>query len=64
MTGATIFTVSRTLSNWEQRGLIDSGRQRIVLREPDALRAVAEAAPDEDNRAARQAVTAGATKHN
>jgi len=52
MTGATIFTVSRTLSNWEQRGLIDSGRQRIVLREPDALRALAETTPDEDKRAA------------
>ncbi len=51
MTGATIFTVSRTLSNWEQRGLIDSGRQRIMLREPDALRALAEAIPDEDKRA-------------
>jgi CRP/FNR family transcriptional regulator, nitrogen oxide reductase regulator len=51
MTGATIFTVSRTLSNWEQRGLIDSGRQRIVLSEPDALRALAETIPDEDKRA-------------
>lgn len=51
MTGATIFTVSRTLSNWEQRGLIDSGRQRIVLREPDVLRALAETVPGEDKRA-------------
>jgi CRP-like cAMP-binding protein len=51
MTGATIFTVSRTLSNWEQRGLIDSGRQRIVLREPVVLRALAETVPGEDKRA-------------
>ncbi len=52
MTGATIFTVSRTLSTWEQRGLIDSSRQRIVLREPDALQALAETVPGQDKRAA------------
>jgi CRP-like cAMP-binding protein len=48
MTGATVFTVSRTLSTWEQRGLIESSRQRIVLREPEALRALADAAPGDD----------------
>ncbi len=42
MTGATIFTVSRTLSNWEQRGWIDGSRQRILLRDTAALRSVAE----------------------
>jgi len=52
MTGATIFTVSRTLSNWEQRGLIDSSRQRIVLRQPQTLRVLAETVPDENKRAA------------
>lgn len=48
MTGATVFTVSRTLSTWEQRGLIESSRQRIVLREPETLRALAEALPADD----------------
>lgn len=48
MTGATVFTVSRTLSTWEQRGLIESSRQRIVLREPEALRALADAFPGDD----------------
>ena len=48
MTGATVFTVSRTLSTWEQRGLIESSRQRIVLREPETLRALADAAPGDD----------------
>lgn len=43
MTGATVFTVSRTLSAWEARGLIESTRQRIVLREPQTLRALADA---------------------
>jgi CRP-like cAMP-binding protein len=31
MIGATLFTVSRTLKAWETRGLIHSGRGRIVL---------------------------------
>ncbi len=48
MTGATVFTVSCTLSTWEQRGLIESSRQRIVLREPETLRALADAAPGDD----------------
>ena len=42
MTGTTLHTVSRTLSGWEQRGLIESGRQRIVLREPHKLFVLAE----------------------
>jgi CRP/FNR family transcriptional regulator, nitrogen oxide reductase regulator len=42
MTGTTLHTVSRTLSGWEQRGLIESGRQRIVLREPHKLMVLAE----------------------
>jgi CRP/FNR family transcriptional regulator, nitrogen oxide reductase regulator len=42
MTGTTLHTVSRTLSGWEQRGLIESGRQRIVLREPHKLFLLAE----------------------
>ena len=37
MTGTTLHTVSRILSGWEQRGLVESGRQRIVLREPHKL---------------------------
>ena len=37
MTGTTLHTVSRTLSGWEAKGLIDGGRQRIVLRNPHAL---------------------------
>jgi len=42
MTGTTLHTVSRTLSAWEQRGLIESGRQRIVLRDPHKLFQLAE----------------------
>lgn len=42
MTGTTVFTVSRILSRWEAEGLVDSGRQRIVVRRPHGLVAVAE----------------------
>jgi CRP/FNR family transcriptional regulator, nitrogen oxide reductase regulator len=48
MTGTTLHTVSRTLSAWEQRGLIESGRQRIILREPHQLLVLAEQTPGED----------------
>jgi CRP/FNR family transcriptional regulator, nitrogen oxide reductase regulator len=42
MTGTTLHTVSRLLSSWEQIGLLDGGRMRIVLRKPRALLAIAE----------------------
>ena len=42
MTGTTLHTVSRILSGWEQRGLIDSGRMRVVIRERKALTAIAD----------------------
>ena len=34
MTGTTLHTVSRILSAWEERGLVEGGRQRIVIRDP------------------------------
>jgi len=43
MTGTTLHTVSRTLSAWEKDGLVASGRQRIVIRDPRRLFQVAEA---------------------
>jgi CRP-like cAMP-binding protein len=45
MTGTTLHTVSRILSAWEQRGLVEGGRQRIVLRNPHALFGLAEGQP-------------------
>lgn len=42
MTGTTLHTVSRILSSWEQQGLVDGGRQRIVLRDPHKLFGLAE----------------------
>lgn len=47
MTGTTLHTVSRILSGWEQLGLIESGRQRVVLREPHKIFLLAEQSPGE-----------------
>src|SRR5262249_30771109 len=46
MTGTTLHTVSRTLSAWEQQGLIESGRQRIVILNPHKLFGLAKGAAD------------------
>lgn len=42
MTGTTLHTVSRILSAWESRGLVDGGRQKIVLTDPHRLFLLAE----------------------
>ncbi len=36
-TGTTLYTVSRTLSSWEKRGWIKSGREQITVAAPHAL---------------------------
>ncbi len=45
LTGTTLFTVSRLLSEWELRGLLEARRSRLVLRDLAGLRALAEALP-------------------
>lgn len=37
MTGTTLYTVSRLLSEWERRGILTAGRERVVIRNPHAL---------------------------
>ena len=37
MTGTTLFTVSRLLSGWQRDGILDLGRQRVTILDPDAL---------------------------
>jgi CRP-like cAMP-binding protein len=37
MSGTTLFTVSRTLNEWEREGLLEIGRERVVIREPHGL---------------------------
>lgn len=45
MTGTTLYTVSRTLTQWDQRGLLDARRERVIIREPHALVVIAEDLP-------------------
>ena len=42
MTGTTLFTVSRVLSDWESKGLVKSGRQKITALQPHRLLVIAE----------------------
>lgn len=48
LTGTTLYTVSRILSSWERRGLVESVRHRILIRVPHALVAIAEDLPTPD----------------
>jgi CRP/FNR family transcriptional regulator, nitrogen oxide reductase regulator len=45
MTGTTLYTVSRILSSWEQRGFVQADRERVLIRQPHALVAIAEDLP-------------------
>lgn len=42
MTGTTLHTVSRILSGWEDQDLVESGRQKITIRNPHKLFMLAE----------------------
>lgn len=42
MTGTTLHTVSRILNAWQERGVVELGRQKVVVRDSRALGAIAE----------------------
>jgi CRP-like cAMP-binding protein len=42
MAGTTLYTVSRCLSDWQKRGIIDTGRGRVTLLAPHELVRIAE----------------------
>jgi CRP-like cAMP-binding protein len=42
MSGTTIFSASRILSEWERQGLIETGRERVVIRQPHGLVKIAD----------------------
>jgi CRP-like cAMP-binding protein len=50
MTGTTLYTVSRILSRWEQVALVESGRERVLIRYPHGLARLAEDLPAEATR--------------
>jgi CRP-like cAMP-binding protein len=42
MTGTTLYTVSRIVSRFEADGILDAGRQRVIIRNPHGLLEIAE----------------------
>jgi CRP-like cAMP-binding protein len=42
MSGTTIYTVSRVLSDWERQGLVEAGRERVLIRDPHGVVSIAE----------------------
>jgi CRP-like cAMP-binding protein len=47
LTGTTVFTISRIVSRWEGAGIVRAGRQRLVIRQPSALLAIATISSDQ-----------------
>lgn len=50
MTGTTLYTASRILNCWEHDGLVELGRERVVIRHWRELVAIAEALPGSADR--------------
>jgi CRP-like cAMP-binding protein len=42
MSGTTLYTVSRVLSEWEKHDLVEAGRERVLIRNPHGLVKIAE----------------------
>ena len=42
ISGTTLFTVSRTLTEWQEQGIVETGRQRYRIVDPGRLGGVAE----------------------
>jgi len=42
LAGTTLSTASRTLSAWDQQGIVEAGRERVTIRKPHALTAIAD----------------------
>ena len=45
MTGTTLYTVSRILSRWEEEGIIEAGREKVLIKHPPRLVVIAEDLP-------------------
>lgn len=49
MTGTNLYSVSRILSAWEKQALVQTGRERVVVRQPHQLVMIAEDLPAPPN---------------
>jgi CRP-like cAMP-binding protein len=45
MTGTTLYTVSRILSGWQEQGIVEAGREKVLIRYPHGLVTIAEDLP-------------------
>lgn len=48
MSGTTLFTASRIVSEWERQGLVRAGRERLVVLQPHGLVKIAEDLPEKE----------------
>jgi len=46
MTGTTLYTVSRIMSQWESQGLVQAGREKVLIRFPHGLVRIADDLPE------------------
>jgi CRP/FNR family transcriptional regulator, nitrogen oxide reductase regulator len=47
LTGTTLYTVSRTLTAWDQAGIVAAGRERLLILKPHAFVTIAEDLPQD-----------------
>ena len=45
MSGTTVYTASRVLAEWQRRGLVETGRERVRILQPHELVRIAEGLP-------------------
>jgi CRP-like cAMP-binding protein len=45
MTGTTLYTVSRIISGWQEKGIVEAGREKVLIRFPHGLVVIAEDLP-------------------
>jgi len=48
MAGTTLYTVSRLLSQWDAEGIVEAGREKVLIRSPERLAELAEEVEEED----------------
>ncbi|MHB8731138.1 MAG: Crp/Fnr family transcriptional regulator [bacterium] len=51
LTGTTLYTASRIISHWETLGVVEAGRERLLILSPDRLESIAEASPAKSGKA-------------
>ena len=45
ISGASLYTVSRTMAGWQERGIVATGRQQFRIRDPQGLAGISEGGP-------------------